>query len=115
MQDPDDLADALARAQVFPTTRREVAQPNRDGAMLEPPIEFPLPNPRRPLYDIYTQSHTHCFARLGLLVTAFLHTRQNVSFRSCAIILALLNSIFLAVGIVSFEDQIPTSLDSPAP
>ncbi len=113
-EDPDELADALADA----LAGAEITTENRphatadDGAVLEPPFNFPLAKPRRPLYAVYANSHSHWFARLALLVTAFLHTRQNVSFRSCAILLALLNSIFLALGVITFDNELPLTLDT---
>ncbi len=70
-----------------------------DGRGIGASLQLPSRETSKAIGTPFTpNSHSHWFARLALLVTAFLHTRQECLFRSCAILLALLNSIFLAPG-----------------
>lgn len=80
-----------------------------DACML-PPADFPLAAPRRDVLEIFNDCHKIWFIRIILTMVAFLHTRHNVSFRACAILLFTLNAIFLALGCVTLEAQIPINL-----
>lgn len=58
--------------------------------------DFPDPQDSEASLDpLSAQLHPHWFIRCILILVAFLHTRHQVSFRACGLILVCLNFIFL--------------------
>ncbi|KII83669.1 hypothetical protein PLICRDRAFT_180270 [Plicaturopsis crispa FD-325 SS-3] len=88
----------------------------------EDPPEAQLPPPfvaapstairiaQRRLSEIYQSSHDIWFVRAILTLVALLHTKHHVSFRACALILFVLNSIFISLGILLPSSAMPLTL-----
>lgn len=78
--------------------------------MTQPPIDIPTLTPRRPALQIYEGSHSLWFVKLVLAFVALLHTRHNVSFRACNLLLFCLHNIFIGLGLLPLRDSMPLSL-----
>jgi hypothetical protein len=75
-------------------------------------IVLPILEARVPASRVYMESHDTWFIRAIILLTAFLHTKHHVTFKACGILLFALRTIFIALGLIPREDDMPITLNT---
>ena len=75
-------------------------------------VVFPPLPPRLPAHETYVGSHSKWFVRAVLLLTAFLHAKHHVTFRACAVLLFCLRLIFISLGLIAKDDDMPITLNT---
>ena len=79
---------------------------------LSRPSAFPTAKPRRELREIYNSSHDMWIVRIAITLVAFAHTSYNVPFRACNLILFTFNAMLLAIGMLTLQNTMPTTLQT---
>ena len=86
----------------------DVSLPNDHNAK----VVLPPVLPRPPAHEAYMNSHGLWFIRAVLLLVAFLHAKHHVTFRACAILLFGLRLIFISLGLIAKDDDMPITLNT---
>lgn len=101
-------------------TVHRVPAPTRTAAAQDPPAPSPRTSdssdpsstlqPLRSPLATFIKCHSVWYARLVILLVAFLHCRHHVSFRACTLILKVVGLLFVALGALSTTDEFPRSM-----
>ncbi|KAG1743889.1 hypothetical protein EDB19DRAFT_1906977 [Suillus lakei] len=75
----------------------------------EHPTSYPPP---RPLRDIYLGCHETWWAWVIIALVAFLHTKHQLSFRGCVLLLFCLNTIFMTLALLPSTQNLPLTLNT---
>jgi hypothetical protein len=94
-----------------PVHDKDVPLPKDHNPLLAKVVLPPVP-PRPPAHEAYMKSHGLWFIRAVLLLAAFLHAKHHVTFRACAILLFGLRLIFLSLGLIAKDDDMPITLNT---